>query len=189
MPKLKKETEIIHIDEPTELTQKRAHWEIFLDYGPYLVIIIVVIIIRTFIATPIRVNGASMDPTLVNGEMMVLNKLVVRTRGIERWDIVVVRVDNSNLIKRVIGLPGETIKYENGNLYINGQQKEDLFSLTTTYDFAERLIGPNEYFVMGDNRNISQDSRSEQIGNVSKSDIRGRTNIIIFPIGRFGRVD
>jgi len=120
---------------------------------------------------------------------MILNKLVVRVRGIDRWDIVVIRVDGSNLIKRVIGLPGETIKYYEGNLYINGEQKDDPFSLTFTYDFEEIKIGANEYFVMGDNRSISQDSRSPQIGNVSRSDIRGRSNIVLFPFNRFGRVD
>lgn len=176
-------------DEPEVTVQKRAHREVFLDYGPYLVIIIVVILIRTFIATPVRVNGASMDPTLINGETMILNKLVLRVRGIERWDIVVARADGSNLIKRVVGLPGERIKYVEGILFINGEAKEDPFSLTVTYDFDEIIIGPNEYFLMGDNRSISQDSRNPIIGNVDRRDIRGKTNTVIFPFDRFGRVE
>ena len=193
MTKIKKKKETIPKtileEETADVVQKRAHREVFLDYGPYLVIIIVVIVIRTFIATPIRVNGASMDPTLTNGETMILNKLVVRVRGIERWDIVVARTDGSNVIKRVIGLPGERIKYQDGILFINGEAIEDPFSLTFTYDFEERRIGSNEYFLMGDNRSNSQDSRNPVIGNVNRRDIRGRTNIILFPFNRFGSVD
>ena len=172
-----------------QVEQKRANREIFLDYAPYLIIILVVIIIRTFIATPIRVNGASMDPTLNNGETMVLNKLGMHLRGINRFDIIVARSDDSFLIKRVIGLPGERVKYEDGRLYINDEKIDDPFSLSQTYDFEEVLVGADEYFVLGDNRHISQDSRNPHIGNIHISEIRGKTNIILFPFNRFGRVE
>ena len=171
-------------EEEQELKQKKANKDVFLDYLPYIIIILVVIIIRTFIATPIRVNGTSMDTTLHNGETMILNKLGMKTKGIKRWDIIVIDTDTTHLIKRVIALPGEIIKYENGKLYINNQEIEDKYSLTKTEDFKEVKIGKNEYFVMGDNRFISQDSRT--IGPIDKSEIRGKTNIILFPIDRFG---
>jgi len=181
------------IEKPQEETidakQKRAHRNILLDLYPYLVIILVVVIIRTFIATPIRVNGASMDPTLYNGETMVLNKLAMHLRGIDRFDIVVARTNDSYLIKRVIGLPGERIKYQDGILYINGVEVEDNFALSHTNDFPEVLIDNNEYFLMGDNRFISQDSRNPAIGNIHQNDIRGKTNIILFPFNRFGMVE
>ena len=172
-----------------EIAQKRARKDILLDYAPYIVIIVVVILLRTFIATPIRVNGASMDPTINNGETMVLNKLSMHMRGLRRWDIVVARADDTHLIKRVIALPGETVKYYDGVLFINGEPVEDKFSLTTTYDFTEITVGENEYFLMGDNRAVSQDSRNPIIGNVSRKDILGKTNIILFPFSRFGMVE
>ena len=183
------EKEMVILEGEKAIDQKKAHREIFLNYAPYLIIIIVVILIRTFIATPIRVNGASMDPTLIDGETMILNKLALNIRDINRWDIVVARTDGSNVIKRVVGLPGERVKYEDGVLYINGEAVEDNFSLTITYDFNEIKVDENEFFLLGDNRRISQDSRNPQIGNIHRDDIRGITNIIIFPFGRFGSVE
>ena len=95
--------------------QKKANKDILLDNLPYIIIILIILIIRAFIATPIRVNGDSMDPTLQDGETMILNKLGMKTAGIKRWDIIVIKTDDSYLIKRVIGLPGESIKYEMAN--------------------------------------------------------------------------
>ena len=166
--------------------QKKANKDVFLDYFPYIIIILVVIIIRSFIATPIRVNGGSMDDTLKNGETMILNKIGMTIKGIKRWDIVVIKKDDTYLIKRVIGLPGETVKYEGGKLYIDEKEVIDKYSLTRTDDFEEFKAGDDEYFVMGDNRYISQDSRI--IGFINKKEIKGKTNIILFPIERFGYV-
>jgi len=166
--------------------QKKANKDILLDNLPYIIIILIILIIRAFIATPIRVNGDSMDPTLQDGETMILNKLGMKTAGIKRWDIIVIKTDDSYLIKRVIGLPGESIKYENGKLYIAGKEIKDNYSLTKTEDFEETIVGKNEYFVMGDNRFISKDSR--KIGTIDKSEILGKTNIIVFPFNRFGLV-
>ena len=89
---------------------------------PYLIIILVVLILRTFVITPIIVSGESMVPTLDGGELMLLKKY---DTSYERFDIVVVNknVEGDNLIKRVIGLPGETIKYRNEKLYINDYRK------------------------------------------------------------------
>ncbi len=172
--------------EEIKINQKKASRDVFLDYLPYIIIILIVMIIRTFIATPIRVNGTSMEATLHNGETMILNKLGMKTSGLKRWDIIVLKTKNSHLIKRIIALPGETIKYEDGKLYINNKEIEDKYSLTTTEDFEEITIPKEQYFVMGDNRYLSQDSRA--IGPVNKSDIIGKTNIILFPLDRFGTV-
>ncbi|MDD2208273.1 MAG: signal peptidase I [Bacilli bacterium] len=167
-----------------EIKQKKAARDVFLDYLPYIIIVLVVVILRTFIATPVRVNGTSMDPTLHNGETMILNKLGMKTKGINRWNIVVIDTDNSHLIKRVVALPGETIYYNNNKLYINGKVLEDKYSLTETEDFEVVKLKKDEYFVMGDNRIISKDSRS--IGPVNQKDIKGKTNLLLFPIDRFG---
>ena len=99
-------------DEEVENNTKKAHKDMVLEYMPYVIIIVFVVLIRTFIATPIKVNGSSMSPTLYNGDHMLLYKLTPKTRGIKRFDIVVISTDSGKLIKRVIGLPGEKIRYE-----------------------------------------------------------------------------
>ena len=151
----------------------------------YLIIIGVIVIIRSFIVTPIRVNGESMSPTLENGEIMILNKWNYHFNDIERFDIVVVKTDNEKIIKRVIGLPGETLKVENNILYIDGQEIKEPFLKEKTEDFNINTLGyekiPNDcYFVMGDNRNNSKDSR--MIGCVSRKQITGKTSLVIFPL-------
>ena len=152
---------------------------------PYLIIILVVISIRTFIITPIIVQGESMVPTLDGGEIMILKKY---DTTYERFDIVVVNksVEGDNLIKRVIGLPGETIRYKNGKLYINGKIIEDKYAYGDTDNFQEIILGKDEYFLMGDNREISLDSRS--LGIIKKIEIEGTVGIILFPFNKFGTV-
>lgn len=173
--------------ETIEVKNKKAVKDVFLDALPYIIIILVVLILRTFIVTPIRVNQTSMYPTLKEGDTMLLNKIGATVKGIKRFDIVVIKTNGSYLIKRVIGMPGESIKYTNGKLYINEKVIEDKYSKSETEDFYEVKIGDNDYFVMGDNRSVSKDSRL--IGTVSRSQILGKTNIIIFPFSHFGTVD
>lgn len=144
----------------------------------YILIITVIILIRTYIVTPIRVNGTSMYPTLKQNEIMILNKIGLKS-GIDRFDIVVVKTDNNRIIKRVIGLPGESVMYEEGKLYINGKCVEDSYSLSKTKDFDNIVLKEDEYFVLGDNREVSKDSR--MIGPVKKEQILGKTRLVIFP--------
>lgn len=153
---------------------------------PYLVIILVVISIRTFIVTPIVVQGESMVPTLLGNEVMILKKY---DQDYERFDIVVVNksVEGDNLIKRVIGLPGETIKYRNDNLYINGKIIEDGYAYGDTGNFREITLGNDEYFLMGDNREISKDSRI--LGVIKKEEIEGTVGIVLYPFNKIGRID
>ncbi len=153
---------------------------------PYILIVLVVVLIRTYLFTPIKVNGTSMYPTLENGYFMILNKIGLK-KGINRWDIVVVKEDNRYIIKRVIALPGESVAYIDGKLYINKRLVEDKYSLSETSDFNEIYLKSNEYFVMGDNRSVSADSRI--IGPVSKDEIYGKTNLIIFPFSKIGNVE
>lgn len=158
---------------------------------PYIVIIISVILIRTFIATPVQVDGASMYPTLNDKEILILKKY---DKSYDRFDIVVFDYNNVRLIKRIIGLPGDTVSYRNNKLYINGKYVEEPFlkdSIETT-DFDITKLGVKEipkgyYFVLGDNRTNSTDSRI--IGLVSEKDIKGTTNFAVFPINDFGKID
>lgn len=156
---------------------------------PYLIIIIVVVIIRTFFFSPIRVNGTSMDNTLEDGDIMILNKISLKN-GIDRFDIVVVKPDDSDkinakyIIKRVIGLPGESVAYIDGHLYINEKKVEDKYALSRMNDFTPITLSDDEYFVLGDNRAVSNDSRN--IGPVKKDTIKGKANLIIFPFSKIG---
>ena len=95
--------------------------KIIKEYLPFTIFVLTIILIRTFICTPINVNGTSMSTTLKDGDIMLLNKIGLRRDGIKRFDIVVIQTDNNFLIKRIIGLPGETISYQNELLYINGK--------------------------------------------------------------------
>ena len=153
------------------------------EFLPYLLILLVVILIRTFIATPIKVNGDSMYDTLDGSEFMILNKLA----KVERYDIVVLDTKEEELIKRVYGLPGEKISIEKGNIYINDKKIEDIYAYGETSDYESITLGEDEYFVLGDNRAVSLDSR--RIGPVKKSQIKGTTNFVLFPFSRFGKLE
>ena len=124
----------------------------------YVIIIMVVILIRTFIGTPVRVNGTSMVPTLKEGEVLYLNKL---DKSFDQEDIVVIdkKVEGSAIIKRIIGMPNDKIKCINGVIFINDEKYEDNFGSGETSDFDEITLGDDEYFVLGDNRIVSKDSR------------------------------
>ncbi len=183
---------------------KKASKDLFLEYMPYLIIIFFVVIIRLFVATPVNVKGSSMSPTLQNGDTMILYKLTKSIRGIKRFDIVVIKTDSGDLIKRVIGLPGDKIKYEvkyvneekTGVLTINGEVVEEKFLTTSkkigtcetnwTICSEEITVPEGEYFVMGDNRDDSKDSR--MIGTIPFKDVKGTTELILFPFNRFGKV-
>ena len=92
----------------------------------YLLIIVCVILIRIFFIDPVRVDGGSMDTTLANGQIMILNKIVYKRNDIKRFDIVVIDEGDKAIIKRVIGLPGETVEYKDNKLYINGKLKQKI---------------------------------------------------------------
>ncbi|NLA32462.1 MAG: signal peptidase I [Mollicutes bacterium] len=154
------------------------------EIRPYIIIFLTVILVRTFFYTPIRVNGASMEPTLIDKEIMVLDKISPKISGLKRFEIIVLKTGNSYLIKRIIGLPGETIKYEDNKLFINGKIIKDPYTNNFETDYPEKKIPKDEYFVLGDNRGYSKDSR--MIGTISKKEIIGKTSIIIFPFNKIG---
>lgn len=151
---------------------------------PYIIIVVVVLLVRSFIVTPGLVNGSSMEPTLYNNELVLINKIGLN-KGIDRYDIVVVKYENSTIIKRVIGLPYETVEYINDTLYIDGKIVNTKVDFEYTKDF-KLTAGKNEYIVLGDNRNISKDSRI--IGPVKERDIIGKVDLVLFPFSKFGKV-
>jgi len=151
---------------------------------PYIIIVVVVLLVRSFIVTPGLVNGSSMEPTLHNNELVLINKIGLN-KGIDRYDIVVVKYENSTIIKRVIGLPYETVEYIDDTLYIDGKIVNTKVDFEYTKDF-KLTAGKNEYIVLGDNRNISKDSRI--IGPVKERDIIGKVDLVLFPFSKFGKV-
>ena len=127
-----------------------------------------------------------MVPTLKDNQILLLNKLDYKLNEIDRYDIVVIKVGNGEIIKRVIGLPGETIEYRNNNLYIDGHEVETEYNFETE-DFTLNSIcncdkiPQDKYLVLGDNRKNSSDSRGP-IGLIDKSNIEGSAHISLWPI-------
>ena len=153
------------------------------EYLPYVVIIIVVLIIKSNVVAPIKVNGRSMNNTLKDGDIMILDIIGYRTSKLKRFDIVVIDNGKDYLIKRVIGLPNEEIEYKDNKLYINGKEINDKYSKGKTEDFRVK-VDNNSYFVLGDNREDSLDSR--YYGAFNKKKILGKTSFTVFPFDRFG---
>lgn len=159
------------------------------DSISFIVIILAIILIRLFIVTPVRVDGPSMNDTLHDGDILLLDKY---DNKYERFEIVVFNYNGERLIKRIIGLPGEVISYKNNKLYINGNEIEDNYGLGYTENFELKdlnltKIPDNEYLVIGDNRNDSLDSR--YFGTISKDKILGSVKYRLFPFNKFGKVN
>lgn len=159
------------------------------DSISFIIIILTIILVRLFIVTPVRVDGPSMNDTLHDGDILLLDKY---DNKYERFEIVVFNYSGERLIKRVIGLPGEVVSYKNNKLYINGNEIEDNYGLGYTEDFELKnlnltKIPDNEYLVMGDNRNDSLDSR--YFGTISKDKILGSVKYRLFPFNKFGKVN
>lgn len=153
----------------------------------YVYIVLAILIIRTYIVTPAIVDGDSMNNTLLDGQIVILNKITYRFNDVNRFDIVVIenREDNDKIIKRIIGLPNEKIRYTDNKLYINDKLIETNLSFKKTQDF-EYETKNDEYFVLGDNRVVSKDSRI--LGNFKKEDIVGKVSIRIYPLDRIGSI-
>ncbi|MCD7841766.1 MAG: signal peptidase I, partial [Lachnospiraceae bacterium] len=140
------------------------------------------------------VDGSSMNDTLTDGDNLIVEKLSYRFGDPERFDIIVFQPyeDSSEYyIKRIIGLPGETVRIdEDGNIYINGELLEEDYGKETIENpgraSEEITLGEDEYFVLGDNRNNSTDSRTERVGNVSRDSIVGKAWVRIWPLGSIG---
>lgn len=163
---------------------KKKKSGVLMELIPYVVVVVVVLLIKAFIVTPIRVNGPSMNDTLENNDIMILDEISYKFSGIERFDIVVIKYDDDFLIKRVIGLPGEEIEYKDNSLYVDGKKVKENFKHAETEDIDKIKVPKNEYYVLGDNRVNSTDSRI--IGTVSIDDVLGTTKFTIFPFDRFG---
>ena len=175
---------------------KKALKEIFSTLLYILVVLLGTWLIITFVGQRTSVSGSSMEPTLHDGDQLIMDKLTYHFSEPERFDIIVFPFryeENTYYVKRIIGLPGETVQIDlQGNIYINGEILEEdygretiLFSCTAAEPIT---LGEDEYFLLGDNRESSEDSRFESIGNVSRSQMAGKVWLRIAPASGFGWV-
>ena len=168
----------------------------------WIVDIFVVLCLAVFVGNlfffRVPVSGLSMDPTLTNGDKVCVNTALYTILEPERLDVVCFRLtDNEDedrmTIKRIIGLPGETIQIRDSHVYINGARAylADGFDEATLGGIADEeiVLGEDEYFVLGDNRENSEDSRFASIGNVKKRQILGKVWIVVAPFNHLGLLD
>ena len=164
--------------------------------GLILFIVIVVAVsffVVTFVGQRTQVSGESMETTLADGDHLIVDKISYRFRDPKRYDIVVFPYryeENTYYIKRIIGLPGETVQIADGYVYINGVLLDEHYGNEVMNNpglAAEPItLGADEYFVLGDNRNNSQDSRSANVGVIHRDELLGRAWIRIWPLDKFG---
>ncbi len=150
--------------------------------------VVAVFLVRTFLAQPFLVSGSSMEPTFNNGNYLLVDELTYHLRAPERGEVIVFRYPkdpSTYFIKRIIGLPGETVSISDGQVTVTDQGhmevlKEPYVAETGTFSNFTETLGPNNYFVMGDNRDFSFDSRSW--GPVPSSDIIGLVRLRLWPL-------
>ncbi len=158
---------------------------------------VLIVICNTFIGRQIYVLGSSMEDTLHDNDSVIVEKLSYYTHEPERFDVIVFKPQQKDItdyyIKRIIGLPGETVMIENDRIYINGKVLEENFGRESMKDpgrcVEEIKLDEDEYFVLGDNRNVSKDSRFIEVGNVKRSAIVGKVWAKIWPFHEAGMFD
>lgn len=169
-------------------TKKKNEW---LEWAKAILIaILIAIFLRSFVFATSIVDGESMDPTLEDGERVIFNKAIYLLSEPDRGDIVIIQRPLKNYVKRVIALPGETIEISGNDLYVNGKKYEQTFlneqAVQQTGNFGPIEVPDDSYFVMGDNRAISKDSRNG-LGFINEDEIIGRSEFIIFPFDELSR--
>lgn len=168
-----------------------------LSTGLYLLTVLVLTwLLITYVIQRTEVDGRSMEPTLSDQDNLFVDKISYRFKDPERFDIIVFPFrykEDTYYIKRIIGLPGETVQIDQeGNIYIDGEILQESYGKEVIRPecigrAAEPVVlGEDEYFVMGDNRNNSSDSRTEIVGNIHRDEIIGRAWVRIWPISAFG---
>lgn len=146
--------------------------------------------LKTFIFQIAFVKGPSMQPTLYQGQILIVSKLSYRIGSPNRGEIVVIndKLENKDLIKRVIGMPNEELEIKEGLIYINGEALTPDYTDIPTYEngFGKSKTGDDEYFVLGDNRIESRDSRSDTLGFVKEKNIIGKAVFRLWPLNKIG---
>ena len=178
-----------------EKKRKSLPREIFGWFFYLFLILAVIFLLIQFVGQRTVVQGSSMYPTLLDGDGLIVDKLTYKFSDPERFDVVVFPFryqEDTYYIKRIIGLPGETVQIRNGEIYINGRLLEE------EYGWGEMksgglasepvILGEDEYVVLGDNRNSSSDSREPSVGNIEESQLIGRAWMRVWPLSGLGLI-
>ena len=171
--------------------------EIIKELAGWLLYIVLIIaftwFVVTFVGQRTEVSGSSMETTLSDKDQLIVDKMTYRFRDPKRYDIVVFPYqyqDNTYYIKRIIGLPGETVQILSGMVYIDGMRLDEHYGneMMENPCIAEEplTLDENEYFVLGDNRNNSSDSRASDVGLIHRKDLIGRAWIRVWPLSQIG---
>lgn len=175
--------------------EKPGVFKELLSWIIYIVIIFgLTFLIVTYVGQRTRVSGHSMETTLSDGDNLIVDKLTYHFKDPKRYDIIVFPFkyeENVFYIKRIIGLPGETVQVVDGYTYINGELLEsDVYGAEIMEDSGiaaePKTLGEDEYFVLGDNRNHSSDSRDPSVGLLTRDDLLGKAWIRIYPFDKIG---
>lgn len=158
------------------------------------IVFLVTYLVIHYVGQRTQVSGTSMEYTLSDGDNLIVDKISYRFHEPERFDIIVFPFrykEDTYYIKRIIGLPGETVQIDDeGNIYIDGEVLEESYGREIILDPGEAAspieLGDGEYFVLGDNRNASSDSRDPSVGKILREDIIGRAWLRLYPFDRIG---
>lgn len=184
------------MENTTEDKGKEVRKEIFSMILYVAAVFAICFLIIHYVGQRCRVSGDSMEPTLSNGDNLIVDKLSYRFHDPERFDIIIFPFayeEETYYIKRIIGLPGETVWINNsGEIYIDGVLLDETYGLETiTYAGLAAVpltLGEDEYFVMGDNRNNSTDSRFDIVGPITREDIVGKAWFRMYPFDKIGKL-
>ncbi|MBE5907334.1 MAG: signal peptidase I [Lachnospiraceae bacterium] len=185
------------LEEDRPLTKEELRHEIISTIVYLLVVFVLIFLFIHYVGQRTVVSGSSMENTLSNGDNLIIDKISYRFRDPERFEVVVFpyKLDEKTFfIKRVIGLPGETVYIDaKGTIYINGEKLEENYGREVIANpglaSSEITLADDEYFVLGDNRNNSEDSRFDDVGNIKRSDLIGRAWVRIYPFSEMGAVN
>lgn len=188
------ELDIIDLDKE-KAEEKEFSWkrEILSTAVYLLAVVAVTFLFVQFVGQRTHVNGDSMNVTLENGDNLIVDKLSYRFKDPERFDIIVFPYqyqEKTYYIKRIIGMPGESVQIIDGMVYIDGEMLDESYG-KEVMEYAgvasETIeLGEDEYFVLGDNRNNSSDSRDPSVGNIHEDQIIGKAFLRIWPLNKFG---
>lgn len=159
-----------------------------------ILVCLLALVIVFYFGRQVKNSGDSMRPAVLDGDIVLVNRMIYDASKPKRGDIIVFKPNGNenarSYIKRIIGLPGETVQIKDGEIYIDGEKLEEKYETTSIEDAGtaseEITLDGDEYFVLGDNRRNSEDSRMADIGNVKRSEIEGKAWFVLSTKGNFG---